>query len=348
MKFKILFKAVLVIFLIANIGFIQGEQITITKNTDSDIMFREEMNTPLNQSEKNTLSSSNPLFDWLCVVNPNLTKGQAMAFTSMVSKQMNKSEQFTLNLYLDYLSSNNEHPIEGINLTARELYDKSPPVKDFIDRMDEQVVIYSKLSREEACDYLLTEAPSNDVTNRILKNADINEINYYIDDIQNLADVIEPLFKNISADKIKKIGNVLEEATNDFNHNISVHNMLYKMDLEDGIAPNLLKYTQNNSYQTKEYIKEMKDSVNKLKNCKKTHVGMLTFITIAIGFFTGVTGGLIALNILALGIMSFVIALVIGCIIMLIMFFTLINNFGVITDNTIANLEKIISSLESI
>ncbi|MDR2545251.1 MAG: hypothetical protein LBD03_06905 [Methanobrevibacter sp.] len=67
----------------------------------------------------------------------------------MITKQMNQSTQFTYELYIDYLNSSSEYPIEGFDLTTRELYNKSPPVKDFIDKMDEQVVKFSKLSREE-------------------------------------------------------------------------------------------------------------------------------------------------------------------------------------------------------
>ncbi|MDR1819455.1 MAG: hypothetical protein LBR15_04315 [Methanobrevibacter sp.] len=348
MKFKILFKAILVIFLIANIGFIQGEQITITKNTDSDILFKEEMNTPLNQSEKNTLSSSNPLFDWLCTVNHNLTKGQAMAFTSMVSKQMNKSEQFTLELYLDYLSSSNEHPIEGINLTARELYEKSPPVKDFIDRMDDQIDKYSKLSREEACDYLLTEAPSNDVTKKILKNADFNEMNYYSNDISNLEANFEPILSNFETVGVETTSEALKKATDDFNHNISVHNMLYKMDLEDGVAPNLLQYTQNNSKLTKEFIKEIKNTIDDIKAEQIIFITFVQYAFVCLAILSGIFVFFIIALCFTLGLVAILIGLITGAIVLLTTTFLVINDFLIICDVIIANLEKVISSLEVI
>jgi hypothetical protein len=131
--------------------------------------------TLMNQSDVN--GSVNPVIERIKHFNPNGTVGEVIAVNVMFEEQLNQSNTgFDLSLYWDYCNNSSSYPIPDIDLTARELYDQAPGVRDFIDGLDNVLIRYSHMSKAEKVEFLLTKTPCNALTNEILNNADVDEL----------------------------------------------------------------------------------------------------------------------------------------------------------------------------
>jgi hypothetical protein len=111
--------------------------------------------------------------------NDHLTLPEVLCMADYYEEQLNHTQStFNYHLFTDYLRNSSEHPISSIGLTARELYNQSPGVHDFIGKMLSLTAKYSILDRKAKIEFLRNKVCNDELTNSILGNATNNEINY--------------------------------------------------------------------------------------------------------------------------------------------------------------------------
>jgi hypothetical protein len=164
---------IIIMFLLANLGSPVAAE--FSKPSFNEIL-ADTLDTSIDNS---TLvnESDNPVISRIKFFNPNATVGEVIAVNVMLGEQLNQSNNgFDLNLYFYYCNNSSSYPITGVDLTARELYAQAPGVRSFIDGLDNVLIRYSHMSKEEKVEFLLTKTPSNDLTEEILDNADADEL----------------------------------------------------------------------------------------------------------------------------------------------------------------------------
>jgi hypothetical protein len=198
-------------------------------------------------------NTSNPLLNRISEFNPNATMGEVIACNVMFEEQLNKTNtDFDLSLYLAYINNSNSYPIEGLSMTAKELYNQAPGVKSFIDGLDAVLVRYSHMSKEEKVEFLLTKTPCDQLTNEIMDKADANELSLFSQKAFSAFDDF-PTYnsKTVDIGKAQAFQKETEKRIDTFNHDMLYYDKYYSVygnDLEENL--NDFNITKDNTVET--------------------------------------------------------------------------------------------------
>jgi hypothetical protein len=171
------------------------------------------------------------LLNHILEFNPNATMGEVIACNVMFEEQLNTTKtDFDLSLYLAYIDNSDSYPIEGLEMTARELYAQAPGVKSFIDSLDAVLVRYSHMSKAEKVEFLLTKTPCDQLTNEILDKADVNELSLLSQKAFTAFDNF-PTYnsKTVDIGEAQSFEKETKKRINTFNHDVLYYDKYYQV-----------------------------------------------------------------------------------------------------------------------
>ncbi|MDR1819368.1 MAG: hypothetical protein LBR15_03880 [Methanobrevibacter sp.] len=168
------------------------------------------------------------------ITNDALTTGEALAMNIMMNETLGS---FTVNpngfgpeLYRAYIvNGTNYEPLadRNIHLTADELYHQSASVKAFIDGMNDVVLRFSHMTRDQKVDFLMTKTPCDALTKDILDGASPDKLSYLAETSFGAFDNF-PNYSSSTASigEAKKMEKSVNDRLKTFNYDVA-HNAKY-------------------------------------------------------------------------------------------------------------------------
>jgi len=219
------------------------------------------LNTEVNDTDGNStevFNSSDIIQNHILEKAPHVTNGEMLAIYDMMSEQFDtENGNFKFQFYTDYLNDSDEYPVNGLNYTARELYNQSSYYKSLINGIEQIIDNYDHMTSDEKMNFLITKEPNISNAMKCFKTNDRNKLLYLSQSIENFS--IPEYDKNImDLAGINGYKNKIRTFTKDFAHAVLVADKTY-----DTYNPDF-NFNNVSMYNNSAYLETIDKATNKL------------------------------------------------------------------------------------